>query len=253
MYQGTPRRPVVAGAFYPAEPHQLRAEIERYLAAARRQELPGEVVGLVSPHAGYVYSGPVAASAYRQVAGEVYDLVVVVSPSHRTYFAGFSVYSAGDYLTPLGEVPVDLELARRLQAEYDGFHFVPQAHAGEHALEVQLPFLQVALPAFRLLPLIMLLVASSDLSHYHPQEEAVLLDRRLVAAVEANDPRQLWQTVESGQAEACGAGPMTAVMLTAARLGATASRVLDYRTSGDTAGDRRQVVGYLAAVFCRED
>ncbi len=276
MHQKITRRPVVAGTFYPGEPRRLRAEIAHYLAGAERQKLPGEVVGIVSPHAGYVYSGPIAASAYKQIEGENYDLVVIVSPSHRVYFSGFSVYGAGDYLTPLGEVPVDMELARRLQEEYSGFHFVPRAHAGEHALEVQLPFLQEVLSGFKLLPLVMgsqdwatagrladvsgellsgrrvLLVASSDLSHYHPYEEAVFLDRRIVAAVEANDPRQLLQLVEDGRAEACGAGPMAAVMLAAARLGATVVRVVDYRNSGDTAGDRSQVVGYMAAVMCRE-
>jgi hypothetical protein len=268
------RRPAVAGSFYPADPETLKRQVDQLLAGAEGGVVPGEIVALISPHAGYVYSGSVAAAAYRQVAGGGYDLVVVVSPSHHVWFPGVSIYREGDYLTPLGIVPVDRELIDEL-AGCDGVHYVPRAHLQEHALEVQLPFLQEALGNFLLLPVVMgtqdwqtarqladilaprlcdrrvLLVASSDLSHFHPYDQAVELDRHIVAAVAHNDPRELWRLISAGEAEACGAGPMIAVMLLAAALGATEAKVLAYRNSGDITGDRRQVVGYMAAACYR--
>ncbi len=273
------RAPAVAGSFYSANPVALRREIESLLAAA---EVPADVslppVGLVAPHAGYIYSGPVAAAAYRLVRGRgrEYDLVVVISPSHYHYFPGFSIYAAGNYLTPLGEVTVDRQLAESLIAAHDEVNFVAQAHRREHALEVQLPFLQVALGDFTLLPVVMgqqswpeaeklaeilvalaarkrlLLVASSDLSHFHPAARAEILDRKIVAAVAGFDPAGLWAAIETGQAEACGAGPMLAVMLAARRLGACRAEVLSYRHSGEISGDYDRVVGYLAAAFFQE-
>ncbi|MBN2332805.1 MAG: AmmeMemoRadiSam system protein B [Deltaproteobacteria bacterium] len=277
MQQRSVRRPAVAGAFYSDDQRVLRADISRYLRDAPGEQVPGQVVGLISPHAGYIYSGGVAAAAYRQLAGAVYDHVVVIAPSHHVYFQGISLYGDGDYLTPLGVVPVADDVVAQLQAENRSCHFMPQAHRQEHALEVQLPFLQVMLPAFTLIPAIMgsqdwetammiaetfakvlagrrvLLVASSDLSHYHTYDEATVLDGHIIAAVNDNDPRALWQTVKSGSAEACGAGPMIAVMMLAARLGATAARVLQYQNSGDVSGDRGHVVGYMAAALFRQE
>ncbi|MBN2232087.1 MAG: AmmeMemoRadiSam system protein B [Deltaproteobacteria bacterium] len=274
MVRSGVRRPAVAGTFYPADPETLRREVDRLLGGAGSVPVSGEIIALISPHAGYVYSGGVAAEAYRQVAGGYYDLVVVVSPSHHAWFQGVSVYREGDYLTPLGIVPVDRELVDDLDG-VEGITWVPQAHLQEHALEVQLPFLQVVLGEFRLLPLVMgsqdwqtarrladilapriagrrvLLVASSDLSHFHRYDQAVELDRHIVDAVAGNDPRELWRVVSGGEAEACGAGPMIAVLLLAAALGATDTKVLAYRNSGDVSGERRQVVGYMAAVCYR--
>ena len=273
------RAPAVAGSFYSANPVALRREIETYLARVEVPEgLSRPPLGLIVPHAGYVYSGSVAAAAYRLVAGRGadYDLVVVVSPSHHHYFPGFSLYAAGNYETPLGEIEVDRELAETLIAAHDEINFVAEAHRREHALEVQLPFLQVALGRFRLLPVVMgqqswpeaetlaeiladlaagrrlLLVASSDLSHFHPAARAAALDRKIVTAVAEFDPAGLWAAIETGQAEACGAGPMLAVMLASRRLGATRAEVLSYHHSGEVSGDYGQVVGYLAAAFFRD-
>ncbi|MEA2108533.1 MAG: AmmeMemoRadiSam system protein B [Pseudomonadota bacterium] len=274
MHENIDRVPAVAGTFYPSEPKVLRDDIDSYLdSAAGIDKVPGAVIGLISPHAGYMYSGRVAAAAYCQLSRADYDYVLVISPSHHTYFQGASLYSSGDYQTPLGVIPLAGDIVQKLLSEYSVFHYVDQAHRQEHALEVQLPFLQVVLSKFALIPVVMgsqdwetasmmvealgtvlfgkrvLLVASSDLSHYHSYDEAVSLDSNILEAVNNNDSRALWNVVAGGKAEACGAGPMVAVMMLAAKLGATGARVVAYQNSGDVTGDRGQVVGYMAAAI----
>jgi len=274
MEPGRDRPPAVAGTFYSHDAARLRREIEAYLAAAEApRAIDGELVALVSPHAGYSFSGTVAGSAYRLVQGLKFDLVVIVAPSHHHLFSGFSIYTAGDYLTPLGRVPVERCLAMELIGKSAAVNFHPEAHRQEHSLEVQLPFLQVALGDFQLLPIIMgrqsqaaarqlaliltqvadqrrvLLVASTDLSHFHDAATAGRLDRGVLDAIAAFDPDLFWHLVESGTAEACGAGPLLAVMLAAQQLGARRARILAYRHSGEVCGDNRRVVGYLAAAL----
>jgi len=249
MYENIVRKPAVAGAFYPSDPKILRDDIVGYLqSVAEIDKVPGTAVGLISPHAGYMYSGRVAAAAYHQLSGDDYDYVLVISPSHHTYFQGVSLYPSGDYQTPLGIIPLAKSMVQELLGEYNVFHYVPQAHRQEHALEVQLPFLQVVLSEFSLIPVIMgsqdwetvsmmvealgtvllgkrvLLVASSDLSHYHSYDEAVSLDSNILEAVNNNDSRALWNVVAGGKAEACGVGPMVAVMMLAAKLGTVSWR-----------------------------
>ena len=271
------RQPAVAGMFYPASPEELAEQIDTYLSNATPPSIPGEVVALVSPHAGYIYSGQVAAYGYKTVQGRSYDLVVVLSPSHRAYFKGASVYAAGNYLTPLGVAEVDREACAALMARDSIIQFHPQVHEQEHALEVQVPFLQRVLNRFKLLPIVMgsqdyhtcerlkdavlpilkgkevLIVASSDLSHYHPDGEARRLDARVAEALERFDAKELYEVLNSGKAEACGGGPMITAMLTASALGARHAKVLTYTNSGDITGDRQAVVGYLSAVFYKRD
>ena len=276
MHENVVRVPAVAGTFYPSDPETLRHDIDSYLqSVAGIDKVPGSVIGLISPHAGYMYSGRVAAAAYSQLSGADYDYVLVISPSHHIYFQGASLYPSGDYQTPLGIIPLAKNLVQELLSKYSIFHYVPQAHRQEHALEVQLPFLQVVLPKFFLIPVVMgsqdwetatqmvealetllrgkrvLLVASSDLSHYHPYDEAVSLDSNILEAVNNNDSRALWNVVAGGKAEACGIGPMVAVMMLAAKLGATSAQVVAYQNSGDVTGERGQVVGYMAAAIYR--
>jgi len=278
MHMGINRPPAVAGSFYSDDPVALRREIEGFLSRVETSAGGGRIpVGLVVPHAGYMFSGEVAASAYKLVEGCEFDLVVVVSPSHHKYFPGFSIYQPGNYVTPLGEIEVDRELAAELISTSPEISYVPEAHSHEHALEVQLPFLQVCLGRFRLLPLVMgeqswvqaeklavilaglarerkvLFVASSDLSHFYPAAKAEVLDRRVVDAVAACDPASFWALIETGQAEACGAGPLLAVMLAVRRLGAVRAEILSYRHSGEICGDYNRVVGYLAAAFYHQD
>jgi len=153
--KGEIRKPAVAGSFYTADPEILSKQIRDYLSAVPQKKIDGEIIALISPHAGYIYSGQVAAHAYKLIAGKVFDAVIVIAPSHRVYFQGASVYSQGAFRTPLGLIPIDEDISRKLIQESPAISFNPQAHAQEHSLEVQLPFLQTVLKDFRLIPIVM--------------------------------------------------------------------------------------------------
>jgi AmmeMemoRadiSam system protein B len=266
------RSPAVAGTWYPGEAAALAAEVEAHLAAVPVRDVPGRLVALVSPHAGLRYSGPVAAHAYALLRGRRDLTAVLVGPSHRRAFEGIAVYARGSFATPLGEVPVDEGFAAALLAEGGAFLDDPAPHRAEHSLEMQLPFLRHLVPALRIVPLLMgsqsrgeasalaaalartlegrdaLLVASSDLSHYHPAPVANDLDARVVDDVERFDPGRLMDRLESFRGHACGGGPMVAVLEAARARGADRATVLRYADSGDVAeGDKSRVVGYLAA------
>jgi len=269
------RMPAVAGTFYPGDAKTLSRQVQDFLSRVPKESVPGEIIALVSPHAGYMYSGQVAAHAYKLVAGTKFDAVVVFSPSHRYHLSGGSVYASGSYETPLGSIPIEKDLCQRLMEESSLIRFIPKAHSQEHSLEVQLPFLQETIGPFRLVPIIIgdqsfqtceeigqatarvlrgkkaLLVASTDLSHYHPYEEAVKLDQIVLDHLRAFDPRKLGQDLGVGRMEACGGGPVIAAMVAAKELGADHAQVLKYLNSGDVTGDRSGVVGYAAAVFFR--
>jgi AmmeMemoRadiSam system protein B len=269
------RPSVIAGSWYPDRPAALRATIERYLNDVEPMDLRGKLVGLIVPHAGYIYSGQVAAHAYKQLEGRDVDLVVLISPVHRMYVGAYMVTHYAYYETSLGLVPVAGDLVEELGEQLE---LTRVRRDEEHSLEIQLPFLQYLLSEFRLLPIMLgdqswdacqqlasalatllqgeraLLVASTDLSHYHPYDQAVQLDRRVGDRVEAFDPRGLSEDLAAHRAEACGGGPVITVMLTARSLGADRARVLHYANSGDVTGDRSQVVGYMAAaLFKAED
>ena len=268
------REPAVAGMFYPDQPDILARDIKRYIENAKKERIEGEIVALVSPHAGYMYSGQVAAHAYKLIEGKAYDTVVVVAPSHRVPFRGASIYDRGGYRTPLGVIPIDTELSGKMEEKWKEIRFLPEAHAQEHSLEVQLPFLQVVSKSFKLVPIVMepsfrwetcqalstaiaetlrgrnvLLIASTDLSHYHSYEKAVELDRIVLNHIEKFDPEGLYQDLKGNRTEACGGGPVVTIMLAAKALGANRGKVLKYLNSGDVMGDRSRVVGYGAAVF----
>jgi len=270
------REPAVSGTFYPDRPEILTRDIKKYLELAKKEKIDGEVVGLVSPHAGYMYSGQVAAHAYKLIEGKSFDSVVVVAPSHRVDFKGASLYDRGAYRTPLGLVSVDVELSKVMMERWEGIRFLPEAHDQEHSLEVQIPFLQVILKSFKLIPIVMepywswetckflasaiaesvrgknvLLVASTDLSHFHPYDKAVQLDKIVLQHLERFDIEGLNRDLKGGRCEACGGGPVITVMLASKALGANRSKVLKYLNSGDVTGDRSRVVGYAAAVFYR--
>jgi hypothetical protein len=282
MDQAEVRKPAVAGMFYPANPVELSKTIASFYAEVEKTPVSGKPIALIVPHAGYPYSGKTAAKAYKLLEGETYDTVVVVSPSHTVFFKGSSVYAGDGYLTPLGTVEIDKKLSEKIVSiNPSSVYFSKMGHAsgatrGEHALEVQLPFLQVVLGTFKLVAIVMgdqeedsvralgetlgaalkgtntLMVASSDLSHFHSEKVARRLDSAVQAAVEANDPDLLLRTLESGKGEACGGGPMAAVMMAAKRLGAAKAHFLHYTTSGETTGDFSEVVGYLAAAIVTE-
>ncbi|MBW1995419.1 MAG: AmmeMemoRadiSam system protein B, partial [Deltaproteobacteria bacterium] len=231
------------------------------------------LVSIIVPHAGYRYSGQVAAHGYRLLENRSFQTVVVVGPSHRAVFKGVSVYDRGGYKTPLGIVPIDRKIIEEIKQTDPGIRYVYKAHAMEHCIEIQLPFIKMLLPNARLVPLLMgdqqyetclkladtlarcirgksaLLVASTDLSHFHPYHEAKKLDARVLQRVEEMDPVGLYSDLKKGISEACGGGPMVAVMLASRLLGVNVSRVLFAANSGDVTGDRSQVVGYMAAAL----
>ena len=270
------RPPAVAGAFYTADPDDLTSQIRGFLGAVPSKPLPGPIVALISPHAGYVYSGQVAAYGYKLLEGKSFDTVVVIAPSHRIPFSGASVYHRGAYEIPLGLISINEEFAEQLIENSELISYVPQAHVQEHSLEVQLPFLKTVLGNFRLLPIVMgsndfttcnaiaetlyqtvqgqsvLIVASTDLSHFHPYQEAVNLDRVLLEYVKSYDPEGLFKAIDSSKCEACGADPLVTTMLLAQKLGATRSQILNYANSGDVSGDKSQVVGYMSAALYKD-
>jgi len=271
------RKSVIAGTWYPGDPATLSGDIRKYLGNVPMQAVGGPVVGLVSPHAGYVYSGQIAAHGYRLIEGQHYDAVVVIGPSHRVLFHGASVWPSGGYVTPLGVVPVHGELAAAILGADPVLNSERKPHAEEHSVEIQLPFLQVVLGSFAFVPIVMgtqdlstceavadaifraargksvLVVGSSDLSHFHTYEKARRLDQGVIDLVQKRDYRELSRELEDGSCEACGGGPVVTAMLYAEKAGARGVKVLKYANSGDVTGDWRQVVGYLSAVFFREN
>lgn len=267
----------IAGTWYEGRPERLAAAVDGYLAAADLPPLEGRVVGLMAPHAGHRYSGPVAGYAFAAVRGTRPELVAVVSPMHHPYPQPLLTTAHAAYGTPLGAVPVARQQVAALSRELEetlGFGLTPVANDPEHSLEIELPFLQRALSGeFRLLPVMVraqeptvsqalgqaladvlrgqnaLLVASSDLSHYHPQARARELDAAVLDAVGAFDPQALFDIAWRGKGEACGLGALAAVMWACRALGAERAQVLHHATSGDVTGDYSAVVGYGAAAF----
>lgn len=264
------RRSVIAGTWYPGDAQELRGVLDGFLNQVPPQLLEGRLVGLISPHAGYIYSGQVAAFAYGQLRGKAFPKVVVVSPVHRMYTGEFATTDKAYYETPLGLVPIDKECVAAVERQVRLNHVSQDM---EHSLEIQLPFLQHVLGSFALTPVMMgdqewgsavrlgqalasaigeqsaLLVASTDLSHYHPYEVAVRLDQAVIKSIIAYDLEGLSRSLASGKAEACGGGPVTAVMLAAQALGANRAVLLKYMNSGDVTGDRSGVVGYAAVAL----
>ncbi len=269
---GGVRRSVLQGSWYPSDPGALRRLVRAHLDNAGEPGARGRIRALVVPHAGYRYSGPVAAHAYRLIQGRAFKRVVLIGPSHRLRFDGVSVGRYEAYETPLGRVAVDRAFVDRLMASSPDIGFVPEAHAGEHSLEIQLPFLQTVLDDVRIVPVIMgrqdpavcsslaealakaveketgtLIVASTDLSHYYDDATARALDRTFIRHVKAFDPEGLAGALAEGRCKACGGGPAVTALMAARRLGAGRSVILDYANSGDVSGDRSRVVGYLSA------
>jgi AmmeMemoRadiSam system protein B len=272
MAMPTIRPAAVAGSWYPGTARALAAEVDRYLGAVRALPV-GEVVALVVPHAGIMYSGPVAAYAYKLVEGRTYDVVVLIGPSHHVGFTGVAVDLRDGWATPLGTVPIDGATADALAAASPVVRDLAVPHQREHSLEMQLPFLRRVLPEAPIVPLVMglqdrdtildlahalasvlagkraLIVASSDLSHYQPARVAAELDGRVIRLIERFDVEGLLGAIEGVHEHACGGGPIAAAMWASRELGAVDGRVLTYGDSGDITGDKGAVVGYLAAAF----
>jgi len=277
---GQVRKPAAAGRgqFYTDDPVALTKQLTGFFGKAKKEPIPGKIIALIAPHAGYIYSGQVAAYAFKLLEGLSFETVVVISPSHIAYFPGASIYNGGAYETPLGTIPVDTTLAGKIAGQSKRIFISDKGHGfvgtrGEHSLEVQLPFLQAVLGKFKLVPIVIgdqdyatceelgqalakalegknaLIVASSDLSHFHPYQEAVRLDSIVISHVNAFDQEGLFEDLASGVCEACGGSPIVATMIAAKLLGADKAKVLKYANSGDVTGDRSSVVGYMAGVM----
>lgn len=276
------RSAAVAGTWYPASRAALERAVDSHLDAVRGDAPGGDAatsspIAIIAPHAGLMYSGPVAAYAYQLLRGSAYDAIVLVGPSHYVAFDGVSIWPRGAWETPYGPVTVAEDLAARIAGSSATIDERPAAHAREHSLEMQMPFIARLLPGVPVVPLVMghqtrataealgdalarallpratgtppgvLLVASSDLSHFHDARTAAAMDGVVARHVDAFDPEALMDALEREPAHACGGGPIVAVLRAARGLGATRARVLRYADSGDVSGDKTSVVGYLAA------
>jgi AmmeMemoRadiSam system protein B/AmmeMemoRadiSam system protein A len=273
------RPPAVAGGFYPADPGELRGMIEKELNQVTGiPKIDGQIVALIVPHAGLIYSGPVAAYSYKLLDGSGIDKVILCGPSHRYGFRGVSVYGPGvEWQTPLGVVDCNDKLCQKL-IDYDpSIDVIPAAQGQEHSLEVQLPFLQTVLSNFTLVPAEMgyqspttikilgkalsslpfdkktVLIASSDWQHYKTALEGWQFDSLGIECVKSLDPDRLEKYLSSDKTEACGGGPIVSVMRAAIAHGANRVKILKHGDSGDVTGDKSSVVGYLAAVLYKSD
>lgn len=280
----------IAGRWYPGQPAELAASVDAFLEAAEaglaqslgpRPAPPGDVIGLLAPHAAHPYSGGVAARAFRAARGRAVDVVALLSPSHYHADGPLLTSAHAAYATPLGAVPVDQTgLAKLRAALAQSLDTLPAEvlcalrHDREHAIEIELPFLQrILAPGFQLLPLMLrdqgerlaralgaalaqvlrgrraLVVASSDLSHHYPQRLALALDRAILEPVAAFDPAGVLAAQAEERGQACGAGAIAAGLWAARALGATHIQIVGHATSGDATGDYAAVVGYAAAVL----
>lgn len=275
------RKALLAGAWYPDSPRELKRRIEEYAGSASLPALPekSELLAIISPHAGLSYSGRVAAAAWTFAARAAPDVVILVGISHRAPFRGATVYGGSGYESPLGVLPVDRELAGRLLAHGDGdvlSRGFDEAHP-ENSIELQVPFMQVLLPGLSFVPVTMgsqdrgtcdavaaaiiasvkrenrkvLVAASSDFSHFHGYDRAMKMDLATLGFIEKLNAAGLHDAIERGDSEACGYGPIRATMTVARARGCDSVRVLMYENSGDVTGDRSGVVGYAAVALMK--
>ena len=266
------RKPAVAGAFYTGNKEMLIKEIESYLSEVD-VSIDANVRGIIAPHAGYIYSGKVAAYGYKTVQGKQYDKVVVFAPSHRAMFDGVSIFQGKGYETPLGIAPIDTDTVKKLISTSSLINFYPVAHEEEHSLEVQVPFIQATMKDFKLIPVLVgnqdisqlkhvaeifynmfknenvLYIASTDLSHFYNSETASKLDSVAIETIRALDYMNFYNAIKERKAEACGAGPVTILLYLAKLNNWNKCKILKYADSGDVSGDKYNVVGYLSAVI----
>jgi MEMO1 family protein len=267
------RHPAVAGRFYPGDPDDLRTEAQAYLSQSISANTePIKAIGCIAPHAGYMYSGHVAGAVFARI--DVPPLCVVMCPNHTGMGKALAVMNEGVWETPLGDVPIDSELAQALQHRFPALHNDGAAHRAEHAAEVELPFLQLRQPNLRIVPIALgtgqfesleqlglaladviarqgervLLVASSDMNHYESDVVTRTKDHRAIERVLTLDARGLFDVVTQQDISMCGFGPAVAMLTAARQLGAKSAELVKYATSGDVSGDREMVVGYAGVI-----
>lgn len=269
----------IAGQWYSGNSRHLSSAVDGYISAAILPDIKGKIIGIIVPHAGHVYSGPVAGYAFAAMRGLTPDLVAVISPSHYPYPQPLLTTAHQAYTTPLGMIPVDEDALQSLNAVLTaelGFGVSAVRRDSEHSLEIELPFVQrVFSHEFQLLPVMVrdqsvhtvrglgkalasvlkgrnaVLIASTDLSHFYTQNQAKILDMEFLRRVESFDPEAVLHAEEEGTGFACGRGAVAAVLWAAKALGADTVKILHYATSGDVTGDYSEVVGYGAAIITR--
>ena len=286
--KSTRRAPVVSGLFYPDEPGELDAVLSKYLGMIDKDSLIETVklqtgipdpesetpLGIIVPHAGFIFSGKVQAHAYKLIEGKNFNTAVVVGPAHQKNFNGLSVNLDDAYETPLGLIQVNLETAHKLISFNNSIKTIEEAHLQEHSIEVQLPYIQKVLPGISIVPVLLgtqhftqaeiladtltalesnkkarnLVIITSDLSHYHPWSEAEVMDSLLMEDFRRMETDLLYKHIKNGDTEACGFSGILALMIYAKKHGKGKSAVLTYKNSGEISGDRRKVVGYMAGV-----
>ena len=260
------RTPAVAGKFYPRRPEELRRVVQEYTSPGKTGRIAA--IGCIAPHAGYIYSGHVAGELYSRL--EISDRVVILCPNHTGTGHPLAVMTRTTWQTPLGDVAADAELGSALLKSFPAAHEDSAAHRSEHAIEVQLPFLQMLRPNLMFLPIAVgtseftilhelgealadvvsaqddkvLIIASSDMNHYESDAITRIKDHKAIDRVLALDPRGLWEVVMNEDISMCGFGPSVAMLTAAKKMGASSAMLVKYATSGDVSGDREMVVGY---------
>jgi AmmeMemoRadiSam system protein B/AmmeMemoRadiSam system protein A len=263
------KAPSVAGTFYPADKKELKESVENFLSKAEKVRSEGKLIAIISPHAGYRFSGQVAAYGYKEIRDRDIKKIILMGPSHYVGFKGASIYTKGSFRTPLGEVKINEKLATGLLDETVDIRFYPEAYEKEHSLEVQLPFLQTVLKDFTIVPILIssptkqtvehlisrltemlddktLIIASTDLSHYHDYAKAIEMDNKIISAVERLSVMDTAQLLNNGEAELCGGMPVIIAMEAAKRYGATLGVLFKYANSGDVTNEKDRVVGYAS-------
>ena len=273
--EGKMREPAVAGQFYPGTKDGLNKTVTRLLKSVTTADISGQVIGIVSPHAGYDFSGAVAAHGYKLISDLGFETVIMIGPSHRVFFEGAAVYDQGTWKTPLGDVEIDAKLAKEIiSSNPQRIKSLPHVHNQEHSLEVQIPFLQKTLKDFKIVPIMLveprfedcqilanaitnlvkdksiLLLASSDLYHGYSYDECVDIDKKTLGLIEKLDAKGLYDALITGKAQACGGMPIVVVMLASQKLGADKAKILKSTNSNEVMGEiGGYCVGYGSAVF----
>ncbi len=273
------QKPAVAGYFYPADSVELKSILNRFYDRVSEYKIKGRIYALISPHAGYVYSGQVAAHGYKAIRDQKYDCVILIGPSHHHNRGCVIVNQKDGHETPLGVIPFDRKISSALLARKGIFSYQSEAFVREHSIEVQLPFLQTTsgLKDTKIIEILMvdqnlktaralaqaiventkgrnvLIIASSDLSHYYPYKEAKRLDQKIMDNIKSLNEDQLYQDLQSNRCEACGGGPIMTAMIVARMMGADDVKILNYANSGDVTGDHSAVVGYLSAIIYKKE
>ena len=268
------KKPNVAGQFYNASRDELSKEVERYLTKTPQAALDKKTAVLISPHAGYVYSAPVASYGYKAISGRSFKTVVIIGLSHYHRFEGFAIWPDGQFETPLGSINVDYDLAQKLMQASDKVKSIPEAFEKEHSIEVQLPFLQKIFKDIEIVPILtgrpdlknceqlasilakviagsedILLLISTDMSHYYDYKTALTMDQGTLQIIQNVDVKKFWEEIASGKIEMCNFVGITTALFYAQKQGLDKVEVLKYANSGDTTGDKSRVVGYSSVIF----